>query len=437
MKTICILLGLLCSMVLSDVSARQRLDLSVAECRRMALSSSEDMRQREVDIRKSDYDKKIANAAFLPKIDGSATGVYVVPDIDMMGMEMRMRGMYMAGITLTQPIYAGGRILTGKKLAKIGQESARIQKQMTRMDVVAEADKAYWTYIAVDSKVKMLESYIVQMDSLYSQTQNAVDVGMATSNDLLRITSKRSEILYQWQKADNGRDLCRLSLCRLLGVDDSTEIVATDTVFDVETPALQSFVPSLRPEIQLLNKQVDAMRHQVTMARGEMLPSVGLSAGYSYYGNLKLHGMADLGDGNYMPYTQEFRDGLGVFLLSVQIPLFSWGERSGKVKKARLDVVNATLELEKNSKLINLEVEQAARNLSDAFLLIDTAEDGLSQSEENLRVMRERYDLSLSTLTDLLDAQSQWRQAESNLIEAKAQYKISETEYLRALGILE
>ncbi|MCM1483246.1 MAG: TolC family protein [Muribaculaceae bacterium] len=168
-----------------------------------------------------------------------------------------------------------------------------------------------------------------------------------------------------------------------------------------------------------------------------MLPTIGLSAGYTYYGNLKMKGMTDMGNGNYQPFTQSFRDGMGMFMLSVNIPIFSWGERSNKVKKARLDVENATLDLQKNSRLMDLEVEQATRNLSDAYSLIETAQVGLRQADENLRIMNDRFALSLSPLTDLLDAQSQWQQAESNLIEAQAQYKISETEYLRALGRLE
>lgn len=413
-----------------------QMKLSVANCRKLAVEASEDMRQRELESEKAELDLKIAKAAYLPKIDGSATGMYMVPDIDMMGMTMQMRGMYMAGIALTQPIYTGGRLTAGKKLARIGREAAEIQKRMTRMDVILDADKSYWSYIAVMQKVKMLDSYIVQMDTLYSQTKVAVDCGMATDNDLLRIVSKRSEILYQRQKANNGLDLCRLALCRLMGVDKSTEILPVDTAILISESILQPYNSANRPEIQLLQKQIEVNRHQVTMARAEMLPSVGLSAGYTYYGNLKLKGVTDIGNGMYVPFKQEFRDGMGMFLLSVNIPIFSWGERTNKVKKAKIDVENSTIELQKNSRLIDLEVEQASRNLSDALLLIRTAETGMRQNNENLRIMRDRFSLNLSPLTDLLDAQSQWQQAESNLIEAKAQYKISEAEYLRALGIL-
>ena len=84
-----------------------------------------------------------------------------------------------------------------------------------------------------------------------------------------------------------------------------------------------------------------------------------------------------------------------------------------------------------------IEVQQAIQNMQDGYKLIHTAEKGLQQADENLRVMRSRYAASMAPLTDLLDAQSQWQQAESNLIEAQTQYKIYETEYLRATGTLD
>lgn len=437
MKLRYILSSALCAIIALCANAQQRLELSAATCREMALAASEDMQQRQLLLQQADLDVKIARAGFLPKIDGSASGAYMVPDIDMMGMDLQIRGMYMAGITLTQPIYTGGRLTAGKKLAKIGREAASIQERMTRMDVILDADKSYWSFIAVCRKVRMLESYIVRMDTLYAQAKLSADCGMGTENDLLRIASRRSEILYQWQKATNGMDLCRLALCRLLGVDKSTEIIPSDTIIKIADPIFQPFDPACRPEIQLLKKQIEANRQQAVMARAEMLPSIGLSAGYTYYGNLKVKGLTDLGNGNYAPFSQQYRDGMGMFMLSVNIPIFSWGERSNKVKKAKIDVENATVELHKNERLIDLEVEQASRNLADAQMLIRTAEDGMRQNDENLRIMRERFALSLSPLTDLLDAQTQWQQAESNLIEAQAQYKISEAEYLRAIGLLE
>lgn len=422
---------------LTGVEAQPRLTLTLSECRSMALSRSEDLQQADNKLQQAALDRKIATTNYLPKFAGSATGAYMVPDFDMMGSELRMRGMYMAGITLTQPIYTGGKINTGKKLAQIGEDVAEEQRRMTRMDVLVEADNAYWTYIAVGRKVRMLERYCAQMDTLYRQVQTALAAGMATDNDLLRIEAKRSTIRYQLQKGENGADLCRLSLCRIIGVPSETQIEPTDTTIVVtEAGNLTSDIAD-RPELNLLKNQIAANEQQIRMTRADMLPTVGLTAGYTYFGNIKLNSMVDAGGGMMVPFTQEFRDGIGVAMLAVQVPIFHWGEGRKKVRKARFELQNAELELQKNTRLLSLEVQQAIRNVQDGYLLIRTAEDGLREAEENLRVMRNRYAVAMAPLTDLLDAQSQWQEAESNLIEAQAQYKIYETEYLRAIGRLE
>ena len=429
---------ILCCVALFSVPgvwAQQPLRLSLDECRKMALSHSEELQQADNALRQAELDRQIAKTAFLPKFDASAEGAYMVPDMDMLGMEMLMRVTYMAGVNLTQPIYAGGKITTGNRLARIGEETAAEQLRMTRMDVLVEADNTYWTYIAVGRKVRMLESYHAQMDTLHRQTEAALAAGMATENDLLRIDAKRTEIHYQLQKVQNGADLCRMSLCRIVGADFDTQIEATDTTFVASQPVGLSAETAARPELHLLEKQIAAGREQIRMARADMLPTVALTANYMYYGNIKLNGMTDAG-GTMIPFSQEFRDGMGMAMLSVQIPIFHWGENRKKVRKAQYELRNAELDLQKNTRLLNIEVQQAIRNVQDGYELIHTAEKGLQQADENLRVMRNRYAASMAPLTDLLDAQSQWQQAESNLIEAQTQYKIYETEYLRATGSL-
>lgn len=420
----------------SEVPAQQPLRISLSECREMALTHSEELQQADNTIQQAKLDRKIAATAYLPKIDGAATGAYMLPDIDMMGMELSMRGTYMAGLSLTQPIYAGGKITTGNRLARIGEEVASEQYRMKRMDVIADADNAYWTYIAVGRKVRMLESYKAQMDTLHRQTETALSAGLATENDLLRIEAKRSEISYQLQKVKNGADLCRMSLCRIVGADFNTQIEAVDTTFIISRPGQLDPDIASRPELHLLEKQVAAGKEQIRMARADMLPTVGLGLSYMYYGNVKLNSMVDVG-GTKVPFSQEFRDGIGIAVLSVKIPIFHWGEIHKKVRKAKYELKNAELDLQKNTKLLNIEVQQAIRNVQDGYELINTAEKGLQQADENLRVMRNRYVASMAPLTDLLDAQSQWQQAESNLIEAQTQYKIYETEYLRATGALD
>lgn len=420
-----------------ELRAQQPMKLSMEQCRDMALTASEELKQADNSLRQAELDDKIAATARLPKIEGSATGAYVLPDIEMTGMEFAMRGTYMAGLTLTQPIYTGGKISAGRQMARLGRQIADQQLRMTRMDVLVDADNAYWSYIAVRRKVRMLESYSTQMDTIYKQTSSAVAAGMAIENDLLRIEAKRTEIEYQLQRARNGADLCRMALCNVIGAPLDTAIEPTDTTFNIESPTAMSLDIARRPEVGLLEKQIDVNMQRIRDARSEMLPTVGLSAGYSYYGNIKLNGFADMGNGTTVPYTQEFRDGIGIAMLAVKIPIFHWGESRKKLHKARYELDNSQLELQRNMRLMSIEAQQAVQNVEDGYRMIHTAESGLRQAEENLRVMRNRYAAAMSPLTDLLDAQSQWQQAQSNLIEAQTQYMIYRTDYLRATGQLE
>lgn len=430
-------LTLLLTIILTVSSASgQTLTINRDACRRMALKHSENLKKAENGVTQSELDRKIARTAYLPKFDATASAMYMLPDIDMMGAKMQTHGAYLAGIQLVQPIYAGGKITAGRKLSDLGRDAAQNQLEISRMDVLNEADNAYWTYIAVRDKVRLMQSYIDMIDTLYYQTQTAVDAGMAMGNDLLRISAKRSELHYQKKKAENGAELCRQALCNVIGTDYDTEIEPTDTLPECAAPSDLEYDITARPEYRLLQLNVDVARQQVNMVRGDFLPTVGLSLGYSYYGNIKMKGVADLGDGNYYPYTQEYRDGIASGVLSVSIPLFHWGEGFKKVRKAKLSVDNAMLDLNRNTDLLDLEVRQAATNLEDGWNMITSARLALDLATENLRVMQNRYDEAVSTLTDLLDAQTQWQQARSNMIEAATQYQIYQTAWLRATGRL-
>ena len=381
----------------------QTVMLSQGEARRMALEQSEDIKTQTNKLEQAKLDRQIAFTGYLPKLDASATGAYVGPDIDMfMGSRLAMRGVYMAGITVTQPIYAGGKILAGNRMAKIGSEIAGQQLRLTRMDVLADTDNAYWSLVAVRQKVTMLRSLKALVDTLYNQTAVAVSAGMATDNDLLKISSRRSEI-------------------------DYNEVIPTDTIIDVTMPETGISDASLRPEINMLEKQVELNKQQVKSSRADMLPTIGLMGGYTYFGNIKMKGAI----------SQEFKDGIGLAMLSVNIPIFHWGENIKKVKKAKLDLLNSELTLQKNTDLISVEIRQAIQNLNDGFTMVAVAKTAMDEADENLRVTRARYATSMATVSDMLDAQSQWQQSYSNLIEAQTQYKIYETAYLKASGRLE
>ena len=176
---------------------------------------------------------------------------------------------------------------------------------------------------------------------------------------------------------------------------------------------------------------------QVKKARSNYLPTVALVGSYSHYDNLKLKGAIRNLDGTPIHINHTFSGGNPYALLSVKLPIFHWGAELKKVKKAKIDLTDSQLQLQQYERGMRIEVRQAVQNISDGTRMVETAVIGQNQADENLRVMRQKYDNQLCTMTDLLDAQSQWHQARSNLIEAQTQLRIYETEYLRVTGRLE
>ena len=429
--------NILLSLSLMVASGINAMDLSLKECREMALNNDEDMKIAQNRNVQADIDKGIAKTAFFPKFDINGGAFYLTPNPSMgAAMDIQMRGVYMAGISLTQPIYTGGKIITGNKLAKIGREVSEYQLEATRMDIIAEAEKSYWTYVAVLSKIDMLDSYMTQLDSIYAFTLSAYELGMTTQLNVNRVESRRSELIYRLRQAHSGADLCRMALCRIIGADENESIVPTESLESMIKPESDFLGIENRPELNMARKNIDVKKLDVKMALSDFLPTIGMQLGWNAFGNMKMTSYTPLEDGTVYPFTQtiDYRGFVGA--ISVSIPVFHWGEGYRKVKKAKMEVENASLSFDKNRKLMELQAHQTFNNYIDGYELIQSASKALDEARQNLDAITEQYQAGLMTLTDLLEAQSQWHTSYSNVIEAKAQQKINEVEYLRSVGML-
>ena len=415
--------------------------LSAEECRKMALENSDDLKIASYQYDMAVTDQKATQTSFFPKISASGTYAYIFENIDMsmdfdlsafgmpgtvpIPMEMSMKGVYMAGITLQQPVFVGGKIVSGNKMAKKGVEITEQNKRLSRMNTIVEVEKAYWMYVSVTEKVKLLDHYVALLDSLYRNVDNFYQFNMATANDLLQIRTKQSNIRYEHQRAKSGLDLTRMSLCHLIGLDMNTPIVATDTVIVIQQHSIENtFDMENRPEYQILQKQVEIKNLAIKNTRADFLPTVGFSAGYSYIGGMKMAGKGlDMS--------------LPMVMASINIPLFHFGEGAKKMRSAGIAHDISQTELNKNNALMDIEIQQAYSTYQNAYLLISTAEESVKQAEENLRLTKDNYELKMATVFNVMEAQTQWQEAYSNMIEARTNYKIAEIEYLKAIGKLE
>lgn len=424
--------------LLTAVSARA-ITIDAPGAVALALENSETLKAADYGVEKSKVDRYVAKTAYMPNFGGSATVAWMLPDTEyeQMGMTMRTRGAYMAGINLQQPIFAGGKIVAANRMAAIGVNAALEQRRQTEISVRADAETSYWTYVAILAKVEMMKSYAALVDTALTQTRNAVDAGMAVPNDLLRIEARAAQVKYQQEQVSAGADLCRMALCNSLGLPLDTPVEPADTTVNAQIPIdLDEYSLENRPEMRLMQADIDVKRQQVRMTRGDFLPTLGMQAGWSAYGNVKLNTMAQGQDGNYYPMTQDIKSNGWNIMLSLKVPIFHFLEGAKKVKAARLEVERASIERNHNERLLDLQVRQAISNVRTGQGLVDSALASMQQAEAALRATSASYNAGMASITALLDAQSQWHTARADLIEARTQLRIHIIDYRAATAKL-
>ena len=171
-------------------------------------------------------------------------------------------------------------------------------------------------------------------------------------------------------------------------------------------------------------EQVAIAKQQVKLNRSELLPQIGVKGSYDYIHGLEVNNQNLFDKGSFS------------VLLNVSVPLFHFGERTGKVRAAKAKLEQTRLEQENMNEQMLLELTQAANNLDEARLESSIAERSLQQAEENMRVSRSQYDVGLETLSDHLEAQAMWQQAYETKVDTHFRLYLNYVAYLKATGTL-
>ena len=132
------------------------------------------------------------------------------------------RNVYAGAITLTQPLYMGGKIRAYNKITKYAEELARQQHNSGMQEVILSTDQAYWQVISLGQQEKLAESYLKLLQKLDSDVEKMIAEGVATKADGLSVRVKVNEAEMTLTKVEDGLSLSRMLLCQLCGIDLST-----------------------------------------------------------------------------------------------------------------------------------------------------------------------------------------------------------------------
>lgn len=337
------------------------------------------------------------------------------------GMGMLDKGI-LGSVTAVQPVFAGGQIVNGNKLAKVGVEVSRLQQLTSRNEVVLTAEKYYWQIVTLKEKRRTLDAVSNMLAALEKDAEAAVKAGVAMRNDLLQVQLKQNEIENTRIKLDNALRLSKMVLAQYIGKDGQNIDVSgcADPQQMPDYPAGLKADPeqaiATTPEYRLLQKNVEAKDLQRRMELGKRLPAVGVGAGYTYTDMLRS------------------RNNFGMVFATVSIPISDWWGGSHAVRRRQIAARNAREQLEDNMQLLKINMLKNWNDVDDAYKQLALAKKGIEQSEENLRLNRDFYHAGTVKMSDLLDAQRLFQQTRDQYVDAFAQLQIKMLEYRQSIG---
>lgn len=432
--------------------------LTVDSCRTMALQNNRQKQQAALQTKQAEYTRKSTHALFFPEFSLTAAEIYdqdkgtlsfdmntmaapligtLKPLLGSLGLpvaglqlpnldiDYKMGWMFTGGIVMKQPIYMGGRIRSAYAMSKTAVEIARQNERLTDAQVIMQTDEAYAQVVKAEEMVEVAKRYRELLAELDKNVENAVRHGLRHKNERTKVQVKINEADLQLLRARNAVTLTKMNLCRLIGKSMSSDITLSHeypVVADVN--ALRQNDVSLRPEVAMLDGQVEMAAQQVKMARAAMLPQLALMAKYGYTNGVKVNGRTFLNGWNF---------GGGVTL---SVPLYHFGEKCNKTKAAQAKQQQMQLERDEKMELMMLELTRASQNVEEAKGEIALAQKALEQAETNMKLSKQQYDAGFETLSDYMETQAQWQQAYESQVDANFRLYLAGITYLKAAGLL-
>lgn len=380
--TLSLLMGL-------TLSAQQQLTLE--QVKACALAHNINIRTADNAILQAHEQKKEAYTNYFPQV--SAVGIGIKTTTDALKADMKLSELLpsslaaalpsglaatlpstlpvsmvdkgvIVGVTAIQPIFAGGQIVNGNKLANVGVEVSEIQRHVSANTVELTAEQYYWQIVSLKEKRRTLDAVGEMLVKIEKDADLAVKAGVGMRNDLLQVQLKENDVESNKIKLDNALRLSRMVLAQYIGADDSVDVTtAMDPTVLPPFPMLKvdhtAAVPST-PEYQLLQKNVETTMLQRKMEQGKLLPTVGVGIGYNYY---------NMGSG--------LDNNFGAVFATVSIPISQWWDGSHAVRRRRLAEDNARQQLVDNAQLLQIRMQKNWNDVDDAYKQLVLAKKGI------------------------------------------------------------
>ncbi len=456
--------------------------LTLQDCRSMALVNNKKILAARQKINTADYQKREAFAAYLPALDFAGGYMYNQKDISIFssdqllpvktfnpetqsyefnlvknpetGMPVKgpngqyipsevalipkesmtydIHNVFFGAVTLTQPVYMGGKIAAMNKITGFARDLAAALHNSEAENVIYAVDAAYWQVVSLKAKYRLAESYVELLDSLDRNVALMEKAGVATRSDKLSVDVKLNSAQVDLVKVRNGLALSRMALAQVCGLPlNSSVTLADEDIEEVrlsEVPANEYDMQQVyerRQDLRALELGMNIAHQQSKVALSSMLPNLALIGTYSFSNPNMFNG-----------FSKKFNGAFSIGAM-LTVPLWHWGGNYNKYKAAVSDESVMQLKLDDAREMVNLQVAQASFRSQEAVRTYQMTEANIRNADENLRIATLGFKEGVATADNVMEAQTAWLKANSERIDAMIDVYLCDTYLSKVLGTLD
>ena len=433
-------------LLLTGLSAQAQTEYSLTQAIEYALLNNENILIAELNRQDADAQVFETRADGLPQINGHfgyinnptlqssildiSTFDPSVPVGTEQAVQFGISNQADFNLSASQMIWDGSFFI-GLKAAKLLREKVDIDKAKAEVDVVEQVTKAYYLVLVNQTRIGLLESNIANLDSTLNETRVLYENGFAEKIDVSRLQVQMNNLKAEREGVLQGVNMSINLLKVTMGMPVNEPIILTDELesidFDYDPQEIANFSFQERLEVQQINYLRQLAELDIKNVRSGYIPKVQLNAAWGRNTGASTFGDTWQGD-RWFSYSN-----VGV---NVSIPVFDGFRKKYSIQRKRVQLYT----LDNQYKLLTNDL---SRQLKDAREALDVSLQRLEVQEANMDlakevndITREKYREGVGSNLEVLNAEEDYKEAETNYLSALYDAILAKVDLDKALGKL-
>jgi outer membrane protein len=301
------------------------------------------------------------------------------------------------------------------------------QENTLYLDIV----KLFAQTIFFKQQVKVAEEQLQLSKKEQEKIESKVSLGLLGNSSIDEIKATVSGNQLTLSKQENSFKLSLLNLMQLINLPDTSKFELTGSEFELTIPSEKGYTNEVvyqqacenLPDLKEKEYRLHYYKKVLNANQGQILPSLSINGSYSS----SFYSTDTLANGLKTPFSNQFNNYLNPSMnISLNVPIFNRRSTEFQLKKSKIDIENAVLELEQQKKEIYNEIQNAIQLFNSSYLEYINASDNLKFVEKSFEIYREKYSMGLINSTDFITAQNQLMQSKTNVLSAKYNWILQE-----------